>query len=231
MSENVQRVPSSVIAKLLVVTEQKLDQLVKDGIIPSPVRGKYELINSVRGYIGHLRNKTAAMDQSAVARHLDMSDRNLRDVLRSLAIEWPADPDDIRIAYIRDLREKAAGRAGEDQVELTRMRIRESRAKTIGMETQNLKDLGLLIAITDLEPMLEQWATVSRSEVSNALMKIVADIEGEHDIAVNQDMVNGHISAAYKLIGDYPGRYPEDSESVIDLDDEADREEMDSAEE
>ncbi|WP_292414214.1 MULTISPECIES: hypothetical protein [unclassified Methylophaga] len=134
-------------------------------------------------------------------------------------------------ALFQRLTDEAAGRGGADQAELTRMRIRESMAKAIAMETQNLKDLGLLISVEDLEPMLEQWATVSRSEVSNALMKIVADIEGEHDIAVNQDMVNGHISAAYKLIGDYPGRYQEDSESVIALDDEPDRKEMDTAEE
>lgn len=208
MSDKVQRVPASALARLLNVVESGIDQLAKDGIIPKPVQGKFELVNSVRGYINHLRQQSSKMiDQAAVARHLDMSDRNLRDVLRGLGMEWPSDIDDIRVAYIRDLREKAAGRGGDDMAELTRMRIRESKAKAISGEIDNYEKLGLLVSVEEIEPALEQWSVVARSEVGNALNKIIGDIEGQYKIEVDRELlVDGHINAAYRIIGNHPGR-------------------------
>lgn len=43
------------IAKLLMLTPQRINQLVKQGVIPRDSRGKYELVGSVQGYIGFLR--------------------------------------------------------------------------------------------------------------------------------------------------------------------------------
>ncbi|SDR38632.1 hypothetical protein SAMN04490186_5887 [Pseudomonas grimontii] len=52
--------------------------------------------------------------QLEIAEHLDMSERAARDVLKRLNLDWQAvSLADIRTAYIRDLREKAAGRGGQ----------------------------------------------------------------------------------------------------------------------
>tara|TARA_Y100000593_G_scaffold90323_1_gene176487 strand:+ start:184 stop:705 length:522 start_codon:yes stop_codon:yes gene_type:complete len=45
------------IAKLLKLTPRRVQQLAKDGIIPKAERGKYDLINSVHGYIDFLKAK------------------------------------------------------------------------------------------------------------------------------------------------------------------------------
>ena len=45
------------IAKLLKLTERRVQQLAKDDIIPKAERGKYDLIGSVHGYIDFLKAK------------------------------------------------------------------------------------------------------------------------------------------------------------------------------
>jgi len=47
--------PVRVIARLLVLTERRVQQLATAGIIPKASRGNYDLIESVRGYILHQR--------------------------------------------------------------------------------------------------------------------------------------------------------------------------------
>jgi hypothetical protein len=190
------------------VPEASLDGLVKSGVIPKPSGGKYELIGSVQAYISHLRNANAPLkDQTSLARHLDMSDRNLRDVLRGLGIGWPVESvDDVRVSYIRDLREKAAGRGGDDQAELARARTRDAIASAKMREVQYFESIGKLVSVEEIEPRLESWATVARSEVHNALNKIIADIEGENEVTINREMVDGYMLSAFAAIGEHPGR-------------------------
>ena len=45
------------IAKLLKLTERRVQQLAKDGIIPKAERGKYDLVSSVHGYVDFLKAK------------------------------------------------------------------------------------------------------------------------------------------------------------------------------
>lgn len=69
--------------------------------------------------------------QHEIAEHLDMSERNARDVLKGLTLDWQtASMDEIRTAYIRDLRAKAAGRGGSQLEELNRARIDDLQQKS-----------------------------------------------------------------------------------------------------
>ncbi len=57
------------IARLLNISERRVQQLAKDGIIPKPSHGKYDLIPCVQGYIKYLQNcitgnQTAAIDSN-----------------------------------------------------------------------------------------------------------------------------------------------------------------------
>ena len=45
------------IAKLLKLSERRIQQLAKEGIIPKAERGKYDIVNSVHGYIDYLKAK------------------------------------------------------------------------------------------------------------------------------------------------------------------------------
>ena len=60
MATNTQ--PIAIIARLLDLTERRVQQLAHDGIIPpaartGPQRGRYDLVGSVRGYVRYLRDQ------------------------------------------------------------------------------------------------------------------------------------------------------------------------------
>lgn len=54
--------PVKTIAKLLMLTERRVQQLSKDGVIPRAERGRYELAPSVQGYIRFLQDRTINAD-------------------------------------------------------------------------------------------------------------------------------------------------------------------------
>jgi phage terminase Nu1 subunit (DNA packaging protein) len=49
--------PIGVIAKLLDLSERRVQQLSREGVIPKATRGQYDLIGSVRGYVRYLRDQ------------------------------------------------------------------------------------------------------------------------------------------------------------------------------
>jgi len=57
MSATLPSYPASTIAKLFNLTERRVQQLAKEGIIPKGERGKYDLVGSVRGYVKYLQER------------------------------------------------------------------------------------------------------------------------------------------------------------------------------
>lgn len=55
MASNAQ--PIAVIAKLLDLTERRVQQLSREGVIPKAERGQYDLVGAVRGYVAYLREQ------------------------------------------------------------------------------------------------------------------------------------------------------------------------------
>ena len=54
MATNAQ--PIGVIARLLDLSERRIQQLSRDGVIPTAERGQYDLVAAVRGYVAYLRD-------------------------------------------------------------------------------------------------------------------------------------------------------------------------------
>jgi hypothetical protein len=54
--------PVSTIAKLLLLTERRVQQLTEQNIIPKAERGRYELAPAVQGYIKFLRDRALGGD-------------------------------------------------------------------------------------------------------------------------------------------------------------------------
>ena len=52
--------PVGIIAKFLLLTPRRIQMLVKDGVIPVPVKGQYDLVGSVQGYIRYLQKAREA---------------------------------------------------------------------------------------------------------------------------------------------------------------------------
>ncbi|WP_254900904.1 terminase small subunit, Nu1 [Maritimibacter sp. HL-12] len=53
------------IAKLLDLSERRVQQLSREGVIPKAERGQYDLIGSVRGYVRYLRDQAARAQAGA----------------------------------------------------------------------------------------------------------------------------------------------------------------------
>lgn len=51
--------PGKTIAKLLMLTDRRVQQLARDGVIPKAERGRYELAPAVQGYIRYLQERAA----------------------------------------------------------------------------------------------------------------------------------------------------------------------------
>ncbi|EAQ47266.1 hypothetical protein MED193_18774 [Roseobacter sp. MED193] len=57
--------PISVIARLLDLSERRVQQLSREGVIPKAKRGQYDLIGSVRGYVRYLRDQATKAQAGA----------------------------------------------------------------------------------------------------------------------------------------------------------------------
>jgi hypothetical protein len=51
--------PISAIAQLIKLSERRIYQLVKDGVLPRPIKGEYDAIGCVHAYIDYLRKAIA----------------------------------------------------------------------------------------------------------------------------------------------------------------------------
>ncbi len=133
------------------------------------------------------------MSQPAVAEHIN---KGLLKPGLSL-FEWLH-------AYSENLREKAAGRGGEDQAALTRARTIQAQADGQLKELNFHREVKNLVPVDEIEPMLETWATVARSEFQNAINKLIAGIESKHKIQVDAELIDEIITLALASIGNYP---------------------------
>lgn len=72
------------IARLLLLTERRVQQLAKEGVIPKTGRGRYELVPAVQGYIRYLQERALGREdlgdpaQRLKAAQADMAEIDLR---------------------------------------------------------------------------------------------------------------------------------------------------------
>lgn len=57
MSESNVSYPVGTIAKLFMISERRVQQLVKKGVIPKNEHGRYELVPTVQGYVRYLQER------------------------------------------------------------------------------------------------------------------------------------------------------------------------------
>ena len=129
---------------LLQVAPDQLQRLVASGVVRRAAPGKYVPAQLIRDYIAWLHAEPERRDrsptQAEIAEHLDMSDRNLRDLLQMLDLDHKqASLSAIRVGYIRRLREQAAGRAGSEDggLDLVQERAALAREQREGQAIKN----------------------------------------------------------------------------------------------
>lgn len=63
--------PVGTIAKLLMLSERRVQQLTAEGVIPKAERGRYELAPAVQGYIKYLQERSLSSEKSPVDYHVE----------------------------------------------------------------------------------------------------------------------------------------------------------------
>lgn len=94
------------------------------------------------------------MSQQEISDHLDMSQQAVSQLMDQLGMDWRnSDISEIRIAYIRRLREQAAGRATTGDLDLATERAGLAKAQRERIEMQNAvtrKELAPVALITEV---------------------------------------------------------------------------------
>lgn len=102
------------------------------------------------------------LTQQDIADHLDLSQAAVSQMLEQLGLDWRAcDLGQIRVAYIRRLRDQAAGRESQ----LSSERAALARAQTDRIEMQNAVTRGELAPLA----LIEEVLTKAASKVAGAL--------------------------------------------------------------
>lgn len=136
--------------------------------------------------------------QIDIAQHLDLSDRSVREFLSLRNIDHKASTlDEIRIAYIRHLREIAAGRAALGDIDLATERAllaREQREKIAMQNAVARKEYAPVIVI-------EQVLSRAGSRVAGILDSITGAIRRRNLALTAQDLelIDGEIARARNL--------------------------------
>lgn len=157
-------VTHDVAARLLGITPGELTTLVTDGHVRRADRNIYPLPALVGDYCAYLRGESARAEahpkQVETASHLDLtSDRSVRDLEEKFGLQGrPYTLSEIRVAYIRRLREQAAGRATEGDLDLPSERAALAKVQRERIELQNAVTRRELAPVAQLEHVLFQTA-------------------------------------------------------------------------
>ncbi len=82
----------AVIARFLNLTERRVQQLARDGIIPKPEKGKYDLVRCVQQYVQYLQDRAYGSGVSAQDTHHE----------RARLIKAQADKTELEVATMRN---------------------------------------------------------------------------------------------------------------------------------
>ena len=180
-----------VVARVIGVTKDELKRLANNGIVIRTGPDKYNLIGSVQSYIKYLKmtDDQKQLTQVQIADHLDMSERNARDMLKALNIDWTKSTlHEITVAYIRDIRGKAAGRS-EGQGELTRARTDESLMKAAKLRLEYQREINIVVSVEDAAEVITEWARQANLDYTQGISKLVAEIQNKYSIKVDNELV------------------------------------------
>ncbi len=105
---------------------------------------------------------------------------------------------DWHIAYLDRLRSEASGR--EQDQRLSDVRIRETEMSANLKELEYLKQLGKIIFVDDLSPLLTAFFSSVQFNVMAAQERIIEAIESKHSITVDDDDINKPLRAALESV-------------------------------
>ncbi|MCV6590779.1 MAG: hypothetical protein OIF57_17410 [Marinobacterium sp.] len=107
------------------------------------------------------------------------------------------------LAYVDDLREKAAGRGGEEQASVAQATVEEKQVKTALNRLEYHKELGRLVDIEEAKEFLGGWAAFANRQFMQAFERMVLAIESEHGIEISPELREKYAGTATERIRGY----------------------------
>lgn len=145
-----------------------------------------------------------ALTQQDIADHLDLAQQNVSELMKKLEIDWrEATLDEIRIAYVRQLRAQAAGHRTEDGLDLVRERVMTERVDRELKQFTLAEKKGLLVNVEQLEPELMQMVGAFRTELLARDDKLKADLDVLHGVEVDITVLNAYTIEALRHLARY----------------------------
>ena len=215
-------------ARLVGLTPAQLERLVDNGHVRRNDKNSYSVPVLVGDYAEHLRSEDLKHpSQIEMAGHVDLSDRSVRELEAKLKLPNDYTRAAFRVAYIRHLREVAAGRTSstEEALDLAAERAALAKAQREGVEIKNSVLRGDYASVTLLAEVLanaSQSVAERFDHLPGLLRKTLPDLP---QAAVDQVMVviaaarNEWTRATVELVRTTLTT-PEDDEPQLDLDDE-----------
>ena len=181
--------PVTTIAKLFSISERRVQQLAQDKVIPKAVRGQYELVGSVRGFINYLQQRAFGKGVAPQDTHLE----------RARLLKAQADMAEI------DLAERTGSLVTVDRVEADWMdMVSACRAKMLSIPTKTAYQIAHLENPQEIEKFLkriifEALAEMASYETTNNDEELQTDLEeGDADLdattGADGEPVGGSIS-------------------------------------
>lgn len=171
-----QGITHDIAAQVLGIAPAELAALVRAGHVRRIDANTYAIATLVQDYVTHVSRTAERLErhptQKEAGEHLDLSDRSIRELEVSLnlkGIDYTL--SQLRIAYIRKLREEAAGRAAAGDLDLATERARLASEQADKIAMQNAERRGELAPVAMMEQALAGAATRAS--------KILDTIKGE----------------------------------------------------
>ena len=145
--------------------------------------------------------------QVEIAAHLDLDQSAVSRWLNDAGIDWrAASMDDIRVAYLRQLRAQAAGHKSASGDDLVAERVKTERVSRELMLLNLAEKQGTLIHVEQLRPMYAQMIGAFKTELLALPDKLKAELDALHGINVDAELLNAHVRAALEQLSRYdPG--------------------------
>lgn len=145
-----------------------------------------------------------ALTQQDIADHLDLAQQNVSELMKKLEIDWHvASLDEIRVAYVRQLRAQAAGHRTDDGLDLVRERVMTERIDRELKQFNLAEKKALLVNVEQLEPELMQMVGAFRTELLARDDKLKADLDLLYGVEVDIQVLNANTLEALRHLSRY----------------------------
>ncbi|WP_082717481.1 MULTISPECIES: helix-turn-helix domain-containing protein [Burkholderia] len=144
------------------------------------------------------------LTQQQIAEHLDLERSTVSRLVDRLNIDYrTASMDEIRMAYLRHLREMAAGRASETGIDLVAERAMTERVdREIKLLTLAEKK-GQLVNAAQLEQAYGQMVGAFQTELLALSDKLVQELRALHDVEIDLEWLNEHMYGCLEQLSGY----------------------------